>query len=367
MVTIRAEKWVHEGNCIAHLDGEVYFIKGAIPGELVKIEIIKDTSKYKLARVIEVLEPSKERLPSDCSIYPRCGGCSFRHISYEREREIKLERLLEDGTRNHIPYERNSIPFHFGKETGYRNNFQLKTLDNKIGYFAEHSNHFLELPKSGCKNFHPELNEIIKNPKKMQDSKKWRILDSIYPYDKKKGSFTYKGIKITIPREGFFQVNHELLPLWLDEILTSIDRPSQILEVFSGSGLLSLFAAQKTNSLIGMEIDEKAVESAGKNAQENKITNVKFLAKNLYTQSIGEIKPDFLLANPPRNGLGKLIINWIRESKPSQISYSSCNYQTLNRDLKEILLSGYTIKTVSIFDFFPRTPYFETLVQLESN
>ncbi len=364
-MVIQVEKWVQAGNCLAHLNGETYFIKGAVPSELVRIEIIKKTNKYTLARVKEVLKPSIERIPSDCEIFPLCGGCSFRHISYENERKIKLKNFLEDGQRNQIPYSKDSIEFLFGKELYYRNNFQIHTQGNKIGFFADNSNEIISLPKEGCKNLDPRLNEILVNTKNIEISKKWRILDFPYPYDKQIGYFSYKGKKFQIPKNGFFQVNTNLLEVWLDEIINQVPSDKKILELFCGSGLISLFVAEKSKILLGLELDPSSVKFAKLNAKQNQITNVNFLVKNLYTQKPEEKGWDLLLANPPRNGLGSLVLEWIKQERPKQIIYSSCNYQTLNSDLKKILNLGYKLKKVSIFDFFPRTPYFESLVKLE--
>ncbi|MCB1179378.1 MAG: class I SAM-dependent RNA methyltransferase, partial [Leptospiraceae bacterium] len=75
---------------------------------------------------------------------------------------------------------------------------------------------------------------------------------------------------------------------------------------------------------------------------------------------------DYLwIANPPRAGLGKLVMNKVSKIKPKQFIYSSCNYNTLVRDLIIFSKIGYKITFLEIFDFFPRTPYFETLVKLE--
>jgi 23S rRNA (uracil1939-C5)-methyltransferase len=364
-LVIQVEKWVQAGNCLAHFNGETYFIKGAIPNELVRIEIIKKTNKYTLARVQEVLEPSVQRIPTDCEVFPLCGGCSFRHISYENERKVKLENFLEDGQRNQIPYSKSSIQFFFGSELHYRNNFQVHTQDKKIGFFSDMSNKVISLPPHGCKNLNVKLNEILMNTKNIEISKKWRILDFPYPYDKQIGYFSYRGKKFQIPKNGFFQVNTNLLEVWLDEIINQVPSDKKILELFCGSGLISLFLAEKSKFLLGIEVDPSSVKFAKHNVKENQITNVNFLVKNLYTQKLEENSWDLVFANPPRNGLGSLVLEWIKQQRPKQIIYSSCNYQTLNHDLKKILNLGYKLRKVSVFDFFPRTPYFETLVKLE--
>ncbi len=77
------------------------------------------------------------------------------------------------------------------------------------------------------------------------------------------------------------------------------------------------------------------------------------------------LQTDFWIANPPRAGLGNVLLEQVKHYKPNYFLYSSCNYSTLVRDLKYFMEINYTIDSIEIFDFFPRTPYFETLVMLK--
>ena len=95
-IIIRAEKWVNNGFCLGYLDGETFFITGAIPGELVKCEAISITKKFKQVKVIRVLEASPYRIQSDCDIFLLCGGCSFRHLPYSNELELKKNLFLNE-------------------------------------------------------------------------------------------------------------------------------------------------------------------------------------------------------------------------------------------------------------------------------
>ena len=95
-VTLRAEKWVNNGFCLGYLNEETYFIAGAIPGELVECEAVSITKKFKQVKVISVLEPSSDRVPSDCDKFLLCGGCTFRHIPYAKEIDIKKNLFLNE-------------------------------------------------------------------------------------------------------------------------------------------------------------------------------------------------------------------------------------------------------------------------------
>lgn len=369
-LTLRAEKWVNNGYCIAHLDNETYFISGAIPGELVECEPISITKKFKQVKVVRVVESSPERISSDCDIFLLCGGCSFRHISYEAELELKKNLFI--GEYNHkfpiLALSPDFIKMLHAKETEYRNNLQFKIQNGRKGFFRFGSNDLVEFPKNGCRNLPKELNEFISKYKpSLEKEGKLRLTNAVIDYAKNDSEFTFGNKKIKVPKDGFFQINRFLIEDWLEEIIHFLPEDNQdLLELFSGSGLISLFLASQSKSLIGYELENTAVQYSKENAKANQISNVEFHTRNLYQEKISSkhLSRPIWIMNPPRNGLGNLILEQILTHKPKHILYSSCNYITLIQDLKKILPNYKLVKT-TIADFFPRTPYFETLILLE--
>lgn len=362
-VILRPEKWVHGGYTIAHKDNKTFFVKGALPEEEVECEILKENSKVTHARITKVLHPSIERIESDCEVFPICGGCSFRHISYERELEIKKSLFIEELKRKNIYFVKDILVFH-SKHFEYRNNFQIKFSNGIFGFYEDFSNKIVELPKKGCRNLSPNLNQAI-NIENLQKSLKWRELSKVYPYDKEAGEYYFESLKILIPPNGFFQVNSLLIPIWLKEIQKHIPKQTKVLELFSGCGLISLAISEICKSLLGLELSEDSIRYAQKNSQFNKKTNLTFKKIDLYNTEIPYSGFETLICNPPRSGLGKKVLEWISQNLPKQILYSSCNYLTLSFDLNELMKIKYTLEHIYIFDFFPRTPYFETLVFLK--
>ncbi len=79
----------YDGEGIAKIDGFTIFIPNAIKGEKIKILIVKVLSSHAFGKILEILEPSKYRIESDCNTYKRCGGCSLRHIQYEQTLKMK--------------------------------------------------------------------------------------------------------------------------------------------------------------------------------------------------------------------------------------------------------------------------------------
>ena len=79
----------YDGEGIAKIDGFTIFIPNAIKGEKIKILIVKVLSSHAFGKILEILEPSKYRIESDCNTYKRCGGCRLRHIQYEQTLKMK--------------------------------------------------------------------------------------------------------------------------------------------------------------------------------------------------------------------------------------------------------------------------------------
>ena len=81
------------GNGVARLDGLVCFIPFAISGEKVKVKITSVKKRFLEAEIVEILEPSKNRIESKCELYGECGGCQYQHMNYETQLNLKDPNL----------------------------------------------------------------------------------------------------------------------------------------------------------------------------------------------------------------------------------------------------------------------------------
>ena len=97
--TVTIEGYGEGGMGVARIDGRVVFVHGALRGEKCRVLILKTLKSVAFAKVLEVLEPSSERIESDCPYFPRCGGCTYRHIRYEEELRLKRQRVQDNLSR----------------------------------------------------------------------------------------------------------------------------------------------------------------------------------------------------------------------------------------------------------------------------
>ena len=133
----------YKGEGIAKIDDFTIFIPNAIKGEKIKIKIIKVLTSYAFGKIIEIIEPSKNRLESDCSTYKRCGGCNLRHVKYDETLKIKqnlVQSLVNKTLKNKIKvketigmenpyYYRNKAQFPIGKDK--ENNVVMGVFANR--------------------------------------------------------------------------------------------------------------------------------------------------------------------------------------------------------------------------------------------
>ncbi|MCK6381497.1 MAG: methyltransferase [Leptospiraceae bacterium] len=190
----------------------------------------------------------------------------------------------------------------------------------------------------------------------------------VVDYSKKISMLRIGEYVFEIPINGFFQVNRFLISNWIKEIRSLLPKTKvEFVELFSGCGLISISISDLILKSTCMEIDKKSIEFSKKNSIRNEKKNLKFIQSDLYSSqnNVENFSAKHWIVNPPRNGLGREIFRLFEKCKPELLIYSSCNYVTLARDLKFFFQLGYKITDISLFDFFPRTHYFETLVKIE--
>ncbi len=141
-------------------------------------------------------------------------------------------------------------------------------------------------------------------------------------------------------------------------------KPGLVWDLFCGVGGFALHAAPVAERVVGVEISAQAIESAKVSAAELGFPNVQFYAGDATATPAGESeRPDLIVVNPPRRGIGARLATWLEESKVQTVIYSSCNARTLAKDLAAMP----SLKPVSgrLLDMFPNTDHYEVMVLLK--
>ncbi len=176
------------------------------------------------------------------------------------------------------------------------------------------------------------------------------------------------GLRFCISPFSFFQTNSlgaEVLYETVREYIADAGNGKVVFDLYSGTGTIAQILAPVAKKVIGVEIVEEAVEAARKNAVLNQLHNCEFIAGDVLKvlDSIEE-KPDFIVLDPPREGIHPKALEQIIRYGVEKLVYISCKPSSLARDLEILQARGYMMEKVCCVDMFPATANIETCVLL---
>jgi tRNA/tmRNA/rRNA uracil-C5-methylase (TrmA/RlmC/RlmD family) len=376
------EKVAHGGHFIARHLGAVIFVRHAIPGEEVEIEITGTGSSFNRADVVNVINPSPDRVSAPCQFAHRagCGGCDFQHISLERQRQLKSEVITEQFARI-AKRDLQVTVEEVGAPLGYRTRFNAVTTRNgDLGFKQARSNKVV--PVSDCRILQPEV--------KYQEltSRKWkgdlrvevtlssageRTIATGYSRDETPvrtsegpdiGQYSINGFNLEVSQRSFWQ-SHKFAPAVLTQVVgefAEIQVGDRVLDLYGGVGLFTsqfLEAIGESGQIDLVEGSKSATSDAIRNFAE--IKNV-----NVHTGDVAKLLPRFsqaevIILDPPREGAGKEVVLAMVALKPRAIVYVACDPAALARDTTYLREAGFEIAKIRAFDLFPMTHHIETV------
>ena len=385
---VKIEKLDNFGNGITHIDNKIVFVKRALPGEIVDIEIYKEKKDLAFAKIVNIIEPSKDRKKPICPYYDRCGGCDFLHTTDEVEKEFKINKAKYLFNRCDNYYETENL--------NYRNKIVLHSKNGRYGLYQEETNDLVEIDY--CYIVDYKINEIIKSLKKDNiwgdfditirnfDGDILLFLDgkinNLCFYDTTKivktiivnkqvivGKgyvyFYLNDYKIRLGARSFFQVNLEGLNNIYKIIKKFLDKKefSHALDLYSGVSLWSILFNKEIKEIDSIEVNEEACLNAKDNILENNIKNINIINGKVEDNIDKFNNIDLVITDPPRSGMDKKTIDYLTKINSKYIIYISCNMDTLKRDLD--LLSNYEMVELDLVNMFKKTYHCETICILE--
>ncbi len=395
-MNIEVVKFDDLGRGIGYLNNKIIFIPKSVPGDIVNVKITKEKKKYYEGQITEIIKYSKKRISSKCPFFLQCGGCDLMHISLSDTLEYKIAKMNNIFLKNHLNYEIKEIIKSFSPYY-YRNKVSLKIDNYQVGYFTS-STHDL-IPITKCYLATKEINNLIKDFS-LFSTKNGNITiranynndllinitssNELCNLDKLINKYKIVGIiknnkliygdnyfieKINdflfkVSYDAFFQVN----PFICSELFNLISKYTtnslKVLDLYCGVGTLGFVASKNAKQVLGVEINELAIQDANFNKKLNNINNINFVCadtKAILDRITNEF--DTIILDPPRSGINIHVLNKIITEKISKIIYVSCNPETLGRDL--VMLSKYySIEEVKLLDMFPNTQHVESICLL---
>ena len=388
-VLVKCERLDHFGRGLGHVSGKIIFVSDLLPNEEALVKIVLDKKKYMVGEVVQLIKKSGNRIIPKCG-YDKCG-CALKSLDYFKTLEFKKEKVTDilkrygeiEGVVKEI------IPS--GNIYAYRNKITLKVKDGKIGYFKNGTNDLIEI--SRCEIASEKSNEII-NILKGSDLSEVReviikdfgeimliikgdmdievlkpLVSSIYindnlVYGKENIIANLDDFQFYVSKDSFFQVNMDVALKLYNKVLEYLDKAlgKSVLDLYCGTGTISLFLSKYFDEVTGIEINEEAVKCAFLNKKLNNVSNVRFICGDV-SKEIHNLKADNIVVDPPRSGLTIEGINDILKISPDRVVYVSCDPMTLARDLK-LLKEKYIVQEMTLFDMFPWTYHVESVVLL---
>ncbi len=425
---VSIEKMIYGGEGLAHAEGNTVFVPFVLPGEQVRASVRLRKKKLIHANLVEVEKSSPARIAPGCLHFRVCGGCHYQHIEIAEQVRLKKEILRETLSRLGGVTWKGAIQEHTGEAYGYRNRAQWAFRDampRAFGYFLPESAHIL--PIDQCPVLSPRLAETFgqlqelaranslppgileveafadgadekvalniaferfaEPPKALCSKFKAALpaLESLLMLDQSKNRFELDGPGYLVQKAGgftfrvnhlsFFQVNRFLVEELLKTMVGGA-KGGYALDLYAGVGFFTLPLTKAFSKVVSVDANLSAIRDLRQNAE---TAGVAVISENEHTEEFlkkEQEKPDFVVLDPPRAGLGAEAAARLANLGAQDIAYLSCDPATLARDLAVLTGSArkaeasiapvhtYEIVEVHLFDLFPQTFHIETLVRL---
>jgi len=369
-------------------DGMVVFVPGVLPDETARVEVLNRHTSYAEASLIAIIDPDPGRQAPVCPLAATgaCPGCVYQHADYSLELTIKQAQLEELLSRlGGIAADIYQPPVAAPSPLSYRNKIQLHVGRNENGVtlgYAGHDNHTIEdVPR--CPLAVEPINALLQSMREdeafirsLQPGETvtfrhthhdgalcWRQGEATGPAQLKEDS---RLGPVVAPRRGFYQVNPAIADAVIGAVQDAVQQiePRTVIDAYCGIGMFSLAAlAAGARETFGIDSDAHAIRAARRNAQARGYnTQTQFAVSRAFDglRTIpAHVRPEatLVILDPPRAGLEQDVRRLLAKVRPGHIVYVSCAADTLAR----------TVQSARLFDMFPRTPYFETVVQLHAS
>jgi 23S rRNA (uracil1939-C5)-methyltransferase len=408
-----------------HGRGKAVFLPFVLEGETVEAELLEQKRSFARGKATKLLWASTRRVEPRCPYFQRCGGCHYQHASYEHQLEIKAA-ILKENLRRLAKLELGAeLQIHASPPWNYRNRTRLKIQtapEFALGYYELNSHELL--PVEQCPISSPLINRaitalwqlgtvghILPQVQEVEifadSSDSWLLVELYCTPDAPRSSVRQcaEEVKSALPeavgvvafrssfsthcpaepkvpagtgaRElsynvgdhsyrvsagAFFQVNGHLTEE-LVNIVTGSARGGNALDLYAGVGLFSTALAESFSQVIAVEPSPTSFSDLSYNSPAN-VQAVRATTEQFFKNHAAGLKPDLVVVDPPRTGLGASVVRELAKLRAPRLTYVSCDPATLSRDFAGLLVAGYRIEQAHLIDLFPQTFHLESVFLL---
>ncbi|MGI8847444.1 MAG: class I SAM-dependent RNA methyltransferase [Candidatus Dormibacteria bacterium] len=405
-MTLRCERMVHGGLCIAHIDDVTVMVDGGIPGELVEARLGHRKRRVWFATVDRALEPSVDRVDAPCPYVTDCGGCQLQHVGYARQLDLKREIVLDAMRRAGVDLPEIRVgamddPWRYR----WRGEFHVVPgeaglSDAGLGFNRARS--WRPIAVDDCLIHHPTItgqldalraliregataglstlhltvgengHELLIRGRPQAALRKDAVTSTTVRWTGDATTLHWRGHTFRVTPESFIQVNWNHLDSLYGAVLDALGDVAgmRVVDGYAGIGVLSTVLAASAGEVVCIENNRGAAHMGHLNARINGVSDrMRYVALNVeeaLPRVAGEGPIDALILDPPRAGCASEVTGFLALAGPPRIVYVSCDPATLARDLHLLVASGpYQIRSYDLVDMFPQTYHVESVVSLD--
>lgn len=384
----------HGGHCVARFEGRVVFVRHALPGEHVTVEVTEDKGgSFCRADAVEIITPSIDRVTPPCplAVPEGCGGCDWQHASADAQRKLKAAVVAEHlakATGRDIPVVVEELP---GGLLEWRTRVRMAVGHERLAGFRRHRSHEV-IPITHCPITVPDLVESVAGKDFAPNAEVELVRDGAGRFSSRQlGPMRMMGARRHVPRKPidgsgtavefaagrhweidaftFWQVH----PAAADTLASVVQEWAEAPEggcawdLYSGVGLFaSVLAAQVGPNGLVRAVEQSSAAFDSIRLLED-LTQVEVIPHKVEFALGGHLDgpdPDVVVLDPPRKGAGHDVVDQIAARRPARIIYVACDPAALGRDVARFATHSYRLELVRAFDAFPMTHHVEAVALL---
>ncbi|MCW2598633.1 MAG: rRNA methyltransferase/RumA [Frankiales bacterium] len=380
------------GSCVARADdGRVVFVRHALPGETVRVEVRSSGSRFLRADAVEILTPSPDRVVPPCPFAGpgRCGGCDWQHASPSLQLELKAALVSEQLTRVarfawDVAVEPVEPLLH------WRTRVQWAVSSSGTPGLHRHRSRDLELVSS-CAIAAPGVETplghdwsgarsveafALEEQTVLTVEGRPRVLPAVDAGVVVAGQAVRgpHGVRLSVGGRSFevsagrfWQVHPAAASVLSSAVLSGLEpRPGEsVVDLYAGVGLFASLlgaAVGPSGSVTAVEGDARACADAARNTADQPWVTIR---TSLVTPSlVSSLRPSLVVLDPPRAGAGLEVSSALASLRPRALAYVSCDPATFARDLRVFLDAAWTVASLRAFDLYPQTEHVELVTVL---
>lgn len=382
---LRPDRWAAGGDAIARDEsGRVVFVRGAVPGETVAVDVHTEKRDWARGVAVDVLEPSPDRVLPPCpSRRAGCGGCGWQHLTVEAQRRARMA-IVVDALRRTGGLPDPHVELAGGVDPdGYRTTVRVvATAEGRAGYRVESSHEVVAAPE--CLIAHPTLRALLPRLS-LDDGVEPTLRVSVATgelaarWDRQAGDVRglppgtgigadavlhedVAGHRLRVSMGAFFQSGPaaaELLVATVRRAAPELVGAGTVVDAYGGVGMFSVCATDPRSKVIVIETSRAAVADATHNLAGRDAEVVRGEVGGWRAAS--DERVDVVIADPARSGLGRPGVGALVRPGAPVFVLVSCDPASLGRDAKLLAHAGYRHDWSAVVDTFPHTTHVEVV------